>query len=52
MLFLTVCAVICGSERWDEIEDFGHVKLDFFCQYGDFKVGTPSHNTLTRGDAY
>lgn len=29
ILFLTVCAVICGAEGWDEIEDFGHAKLDF-----------------------
>ncbi len=36
ILFLTVCAVICGAEGWDEIEDFGHAKLDFHRQYGDF----------------
>jgi len=42
-LFLTVCAVICNAEGWDEIEDFGHAKLDFLCQYGDFETGVPSH---------
>ncbi|MBS4155576.1 transposase family protein, partial [Cobetia sp. MC34] len=36
ILFLIVCAVICGAEGWDEIEDFGHAKLDFLRQYGDF----------------
>ncbi len=48
ILFLTVCAVICGAEGWDEIEDFGHAKLDFLCQYGDFSAGVPSHDTLAR----
>lgn len=42
ILFLVVCAVICGSEGWDEIEDFGHAKLDFLRQYGDFSDGIPS----------
>ena len=32
ILFLTVCAVICGAEGWDEIEDFGNAKLDFISQ--------------------
>ena len=44
ILFLTVCAVICGAEGWDEIEDFGHAKLDFMRQYGDFEAGVPSHD--------
>lgn len=48
ILFLTVCAVICGAEEWDEIEDFGHAKLDFLRQYGDFEAGPPSHDTLAR----
>ena len=48
ILFLTVCAVICGAEGWDEIEDFGHAKLDFLRQHGDFEAGVPSHDTLAR----
>lgn len=48
ILFLTVCAVICGAEGWEEIEDFGHEKLGFLCQYGDFESGVPSHDTLAR----
>jgi predicted transposase YbfD/YdcC len=40
--------VICGSEGWDEIEDFGHSKLDFLRQYGNFADGIPSHDTLAR----
>ena len=48
ILFLVVCAVICGSEGWDEIEDFGHSKLDFLRQYGNLADGIPSHDTLAR----
>lgn len=48
ILFLTVCAVICGAESCEEIEDFGHAKLDFLRQYGDFSEGVPSHDTLAR----
>jgi len=48
ILFLVVCAVICGSEGWEEIEDFGHSKLDFLRQYGAFDGGIPSHDTLAR----
>ena len=48
ILFLVVCAVICGAEGWDEIEDFGHAKLDFLRQYGDFSDGIPSQDTLAR----
>ncbi|QTF91787.1 MAG: ISAs1 family transposase [Halomonas sp. BM-2019] len=48
ILFLTVCAVICGAEGWEEIEDFGHAKLGFLRQYGDFSEGVPSHDTLAR----
>jgi len=48
ILFLVVCAVIFGSEGWDEIEDFGHSKLDFLRQYGSFADGIPSHDTLAR----
>jgi len=48
ILFLVACAVICGSEGWDEIEDFGHSKLDSLRQYGNFNDGIPSHDTLAR----
>lgn len=45
---MSVCAVICGAEGWDEIDDFGHAKLDFLRQDGDFEAGELSHDTLAR----
>ncbi|WP_244568992.1 transposase family protein, partial [Escherichia coli] len=29
ILFLTVCAVIAGADEWQEIEDFGHERLEW-----------------------
>jgi len=50
ILFLIVCAVICGAEGWDEIEDFGHAKLDFLRQYGDFEGWRAESRYLGQGD--
>lgn len=48
ILLLTICAVICGAEGWDEIEDFGEAKQDFLRSYGDFEAGIPSADTIAR----
>ncbi len=36
ILFLSVCAVITGAEGWEDIEDFGVAKLDWFKKYLPF----------------
>ncbi len=28
IIFLFICAALCGAEGWEEIEDFGHARLD------------------------
>ncbi|ACT08211.1 transposase IS4 family protein [Dickeya chrysanthemi Ech1591] len=48
ILLLTLCAVISGAEGWEDIEDFGHVYIDFLKQYGDFDNGIPVHDTIAR----
>lgn len=48
ILLLTICAVISGAEGWEDIEDFGHVHLDFLKLYGDFENGIPVHDTIAR----
>jgi hypothetical protein len=35
ILFLSVSAVIVGCERWEEIEDFGHARIDWLKGYSD-----------------
>lgn len=48
ILLLTICAVIAGAEGWEDIEDFGHVHLDFLKLYGEFENGIPVHDTIAR----
>jgi predicted transposase YbfD/YdcC len=48
ILLLTLCAVICGAESWDDIELFGKSKLMFLCQYLPYESGIPSDDTLRR----
>ena len=37
-----------GAEGWEDIEDFGHLKLDWLKQYGTFNAGIPKHDTIAR----
>ena len=48
IIFLTVTAVIAGAESWEEIQDFGEMRLDWLKQYGDFSNGVPSQFTIAR----
>lgn len=48
ILLLTICAVIAGAEGWEDIEDFGHVHIDFLKLYGEFDNGIPVHDTIAR----
>jgi len=48
ILLLTLCAVICGAESWDDIEMFGKAKQVFLRQYLPYESGIPSDDTLRR----
>ncbi len=48
IIFITVAAVICGAEDWEDIEDFGHCKEKFFRNYLQLPNGIPSHDTFNR----
>jgi predicted transposase YbfD/YdcC len=48
ILFLTIVAVIGGSEGWEDIEDFGHCHITLLKKYGDFSQGIPVHDTIAR----
>ncbi|EKE80851.1 ISAs1 family transposase [Idiomarina xiamenensis] len=48
VLFLILTAVISGAEGWEEIEDFGHSRLEWLKKYGDFSYGIPVHDTIAR----
>ena len=48
VLLLAISAVISGSEGWGDIENFGHIKLDWLRKYGSFEAGIPRHDTIAR----
>lgn len=48
ILLLAICAVISGAEGWEDIEDFGHLKLEWLRKYRPFKNGIPRHDTIAR----
>jgi predicted transposase YbfD/YdcC len=48
ILLLSICAVMSGSEGWEDIENFGHIKLDWLRQYRSFDAGIPRHDTIAR----
>ena len=48
IVFLSLAAVICGSQTWNDIEDFGTAKEDFFKSHLPNWNGVPSHGTINR----
>lgn len=48
ILFISLCAVICGAESWNEIEDYGNAKKDWLKKFLHLPNGIPSHDTFNR----
>ena len=48
ILFIALCAVLCGAEDWQQIELFGKLRLDWFRRFLDLPNGIPSHDTFER----
>lgn len=48
LLFLSLCAMICGSESWNDIELYGHTKLEYLREHLPYDNGIPSDDTLRR----
>lgn len=48
ILLLAISAVLSGAQGWEDIEDFGHLKLDWLRKYRDFEAGIPKHDTIAR----
>ena len=48
IFYITISAVLCGAESWNEVAEFGRVREDFFRErIKDFQ-GIPSHDTFNR----
>lgn len=45
---LTICAVVCGAEGWEDIEAYGRSKLEWLKTFLELPNGIPSHDTVSR----
>lgn len=48
IIAIAICAVICGSDGWADIEEFGNAKREWFETFLDLPHGIPSHDTFGR----
>lgn len=48
IIYVSIAAVICGAQSWNEIEEFGHAKFDFFKSRIPNLEVIPSHDTFNR----
>lgn len=48
IISITIAAVICGCEDWNEIELFGKLKKEWLSTFLELPNGIPSHDTFNR----
>jgi predicted transposase YbfD/YdcC len=48
LIAIAICAVICGSDGWTDIAEFGVAKREWFETFLDLPHGIPSHDTFGR----
>jgi len=48
ILFIALCAMICGADTWTEVELFGYSKQEWLRQFLPLANGIPSHDTFGR----
>ncbi len=48
ILFIAVCAVICGADGFTDMEEFGNSKEVWLRQFLELPSGIPSHDTFGR----
>jgi hypothetical protein len=48
ILVIAVCAVICGAEGWEDIEEYGKAQAEWFAQVLELPHGIPGHDTFRR----
>jgi len=46
IIFITVCAVICGADNWVAVAAFGRAKEDWLTPLLNLEFGIPSHDTF------
>lgn len=48
IIAITICAVICGANTWEEVEIFGETKNEWLSTFLALPNGIPSHDTFGR----
>lgn len=48
ILGISVCAVVCGANDFEEIAMYGQQKIDFLRTFLSLPNGIPSHDTFNR----
>lgn len=48
IITIALCAVICGADTWEEIEEFGLAKAEWFKTFLELPHGIPAHDTFAR----
>ena len=48
ILVMGVCTLLCAGETFNDMEDFGKVKYDWFKSFLRLRNGIPSHDTFNR----
>jgi hypothetical protein len=48
ILFISVCASLCGCDTWEDIYLFGTIREAWFRQYVDLPHGIPWPDTIAR----
>jgi predicted transposase YbfD/YdcC len=48
ILVIALCAVIAGADNWEDVEEFGKARIEWFRTFLDLPNGIPSHDTFTR----
>jgi predicted transposase YbfD/YdcC len=48
LLVIAICTLLCGGETFNDMEDFGHAKEEWFKTFLNLRNGIPSHDTFNR----
>jgi len=48
IVVIAICAVIAGADNWEDVEEFGKARIEWFQTFLEVPNGIPSHDTFTR----
>ena len=48
ILVIALCAVIAGADNWEDVEEFGKARIEWFQTFLELANGIPSHDTFNR----